>query len=89
MQGQFICTGWAKTGVPDAQIDKILWDILAERSGVKLEDLQTYAKGGSIYGWVVKNPQKYDTPSPLAEFGLNAPPMSWRYVEIPDAAVEV
>ena len=80
MQGQFICPGWVKTN---------LLEMLVERSGVKLEDLRTYAKGGSLYGWLVENPEKYDAPSPLAEFGLNAPPMSWRYVEIPDAAAEV
>lgn len=28
---------------------------------------------------------KEDAPSPLAEFGLDRPPMSWQYVEIPDA----
>ena len=28
--------------------------------------------------------EEYDTPSPLAEFGLNRPPMSWKYVEVPD-----
>ena len=31
-------------------------------------------------------PEKFNTPSPLAEFGLNHPPMSWQYVEIPNAA---
>lgn len=80
VQGQFICPGWVKTN---------LLEMLVERSGVKLEDLRTYAKGGSLYGWLVENPEKYDAPSPLAEFGLNAQPMSWRYVEIPDAAAEV
>jgi len=75
-------------GVPESIEDNLL-EMLVERSGVKLEDLRTYAKGGSLYGWLVENPQKYDTPSPLAEFGLNTPPMSWRYVEIPDAAAEV
>ena len=33
-------------------------------------------------------PEKFDAPSPLAEFGLDRPPMSWQYVEIPDAAEE-
>lgn len=89
VQGQFTCTGWARTGAPDTCVDKILWDTLVERSGVKLEDLRAYAKGGNLYGWVVKNPHKYDTPSPLAEFGLNHPPMSWQYVEIQDGAAEV
>ena len=43
------------------------------------------AKGGkSLYGWIVGEAEEYDTPSPLAEFGLNRPPMSWQYVEVPD-----
>ena len=80
VQGKFTCWGWVKTN---------LLEMLMERSRVSLEDLRAYAKGGSLYGWLVENPQKYDTPSSLAEFGLNAPPMSWRYVEIPDGAAEV
>ena len=28
------------------------------------------------------------TPMTLKEFGLDRPPMSWQYVEIPDAAEE-
>jgi len=80
VQGQFTCPGWIKTN---------LLETLAERSGVKLEDLRAYAKGGSLYGWAVEKPEKYATPSLLAEFGLIRPPMSWQYVEIPDAAEEV
>ena len=80
VQGQFTFPGWVKTN---------MLEMLVERSGVKLEDLRAYAKGGCLYGWEVENPQKYATPSPLAEFGLVRPPMSWQYVEIPDAAVEV
>ena len=80
VHGQFTFPGWIKTN---------LLEMLVDRSCVKLEDLRAYAKGGSLYGWAVENPQKYDTPSPLAEFGLVHPPMSWQYVEIPDAAVEV
>ena len=33
---------------------------------------------------IVRSPEKFDAPSPLAEFGLDRPPMSWQYVEIPD-----
>ena len=71
------------------RLNKTDWEPFAAATGAKLEDLRTYAKGGSLYGWLVVNLEKYDTPSPLAELGLNAPPMSWRYVEIPDAAAEV
>lgn len=51
---------------------------------IKEEDLKKYAGGKSLYGWIVGEAEAYDTPSPLAEFGLNRPPMSWQYVEIPD-----
>jgi predicted transcriptional regulator len=77
VQGQFTCHGWIKTN---------LLDMMVAQSCVPLEDLQEYARGGSLCGWVVGSPEKYDTPSPLAEFGLDRPPMSWQYVEIPDAA---
>ncbi len=60
--------------------------LLAGQSCVPMEDLEKYAAGKSLCGWTVKDPQKYDTPSPLAEFGLERPPMSWQYIEIPDAA---
>ena len=73
VQGQYTCPGCIKTN---------LLETLVERSRVPLENLRAYAKGGSLYGWVVENPEKYATPSPLAEFGLIHPPMSWQYVEI-------
>ena len=43
-----------------------------------------YAGGKSLYGWIVGEAEEYETPSPLAEFGLTRPPMSWQYIEIPD-----
>ena len=61
---------------------------LEEMSCVPREDLLKYAKGKRLSGWIVQSPEKFDTPSPLAEFGLDRPPMSWQYVEIPDAAEE-
>ena len=76
VQGKFTCPGWVKTN---------LLEMLVERSHVSMEALRIYAKGGSVYGWAIQSPEKFDTPSPLAEFGLNTPPMSWQYVEIPDA----
>jgi predicted transcriptional regulator len=77
VRGQFTCHGWIKTN---------LFNCLAGRSCVPIEDLEKYAAGKSLCGWTVKDPQKYDTPRPLAEFGLERPPMSWQYIEIPDAA---
>ncbi|WP_418723961.1 hypothetical protein [Dysosmobacter sp.] len=55
-------------------------------SCVPREDLLKYARGKRLSGWIVRAPEQFDTPSPLAEFGLDRPPMSWQYVEIPDAA---
>lgn len=57
---------------------------LEEMSCVPREDLLKYAKGRRLSGWIVQSPEKFDAPSPLAEFGLDRPPMSWQYVEIPD-----
>ena len=61
---------------------------LEEMSCVPREDLLKYAKGRRLSGWIVQSPEKFDAPSPLAESGLDRPPMSWQYVEIPDAAEE-
>ena len=79
VQGQFICPGWVKTN---------LLEMLVDQSCVPLEDLRAYAKGGSLYGWVVQNPEKFDEPAQLAELGLERPPVSWCYVEIPNPAPE-
>ena len=61
---------------------------LEKPSCVPLADLEKYAGGKCVSGWFIEAPEKFDTPSPLAEFGLDRPPMSWQYVEIPDAAEE-
>ena len=45
---------------------------------------EKYAGGKLLYGWIVGEAEEYETPSPLAEFGLTRPPMSWQYIEIPD-----
>lgn len=79
VQGQFWCNGWVRTN---------LLSYFVERSCVPLHDLEEYAGGKSLCGWIVKDPEKYDEPSPLAEFGLSRPPMSWQYVEIPDELEE-
>ena len=57
---------------------------LEKLSCVPLADLKEYAGGKCLSGWIVRSPEKFDVPSPLAEFGLDRPPMSWQYVEIPD-----
>lgn len=75
VQGQFTCHGYVSTN---------FLPYLEKLSCVPLEELQKYAAGKCLSGWLVQKPEKFDTPSPLAEFGLNRPPMSWQYVEIPD-----
>ena len=77
VQGQFLCAGWVKTN---------FLACLEKQSCVPLKDLERYAGGvnKSLCGWIVKEPEKYETPHPLAEFGLTRPPMSWQYIEIPD-----
>lgn len=79
VQGQFLC--------PREVSYRTMQD-LEKMSCVPREDLLKYAKGRRLSGWIVQSPEKFDAPSPLAEFGLDRPPMSWQYVEIPDAAEE-
>lgn len=76
--GEFICHGC---------VENKSFSYLAARSCVAESDLKKYAAGKPLYGWIVQEPQEYDTPSLLAEFGLTHPPMSWQYVEIPDKEV--
>lgn len=75
VQGQFRCPG---------EVTYRHIRDLSEMSCVPLGDLLKYANGRRLSGWIVQDPEKYDTPSPLAEFGLTRPPMSWQYIEIPD-----
>lgn len=77
VQGQFLCPGYMETN---------FMPYLEKPSCVPLANLKEYAGGKCLSGWLVQNPEKFDTPSPLAEFGLDRPPMSWQYVEIPDVA---
>lgn len=73
VQGEFDCPGWIGTNMVE---------ILEKQSCVPLEDLKAYAKGKSLYGWLIKSPHKYDSPKALSEFGLDRPPVSWQYVDI-------
>ena len=75
VQGQFLCPG---------EVSYRTMQDLEEMSCVPRRDLLKYARGRRLSGWIVQDPEKYDTPSPLAEFGLTRPPMSWQYIEIPD-----
>lgn len=75
VQGQFLCPGYTETN---------FMPYLEKLSCVPLADLKEYAGGKCLSGWIVRSPEKFDAPSHLAEFGLDRPPMSWQYVEIPD-----
>jgi len=75
VQGQFLCPG---------EVSYRTVQDLEEMSCVPQENLRKYARGKRLSGWIVRAPEQFDTPRPLAEFGLDHPPMSWQYVEIPD-----
>ena len=62
VQGQFLCPG---------EVSYRTMQDLEEMSCVPREDLLKYAKGKRLSGWIVRSPEKFDTPSPLAEFGLD------------------
>lgn len=79
VQGQFTCPGEASEHSPHD---------LAGPSCVPAKDLYRYARGRRLSGWIIKNPEKFDEPARLAELGLERPPMSWCYVEIPDPVME-
>lgn len=78
VHGEFTCPGYVKTNMLAG---------LHARACLSMSDLVDYAggHGRSVCAWAVKEPQAYDAPRPLAEFGLKRPPMSWQYIEIPDA----
>ena len=73
VQGQFLCHGYTETN---------FLQYLEKPSCVPLADLEKYAGGKCVSGWFIEAPEKFDKPSPLAEFGLDRPPMSWQYVAV-------
>lgn len=47
---------------------------------VPLEDLKKYIGDRiDLFGWKIKNPQKYKEPLPLSFFHFERPPQSWCY----------
>ena len=74
VQGEFNCPGWIGTNMAE---------LLEKLSCVPLKDLKAYAKGGSLYGWVVRNAREYYTPHTLEDFGVKRAPMSWQYIDLP------
>lgn len=61
VQGQFLCHGYTETN---------FLQYLEKPSCVPLADLEKYAGGKCVSGWFIEAPEKFDTPSPLAEFAL-------------------
>ena len=57
VQGQFLCPG---------EVSYRTMQDLEEMSCVPREDLLKYAKGRRLSGWIVRSPEKFDAPSPLA-----------------------
>lgn len=49
---------------------------------VSLKELIKY-QGNSkfVYGWNVHDPQKFDEPKSLSEFGIQRAPQSWQYIK--------
>lgn len=72
IQGEFMCRGWVKTNLVAA---------MAKQSCVPVEELEKYADGKSLYGWIVQKPERFDKPIPLEMIGVDKPPVSWRYLE--------
>lgn len=73
--GQFTCPGWTRTN---------FMPHLSRRACVPTEDLERYAAGKQLYGWMVEEPEAFQKPCGLEEYGLRRPPVSWQYIEIPD-----
>ena len=53
----------------------------AERACLSVEELESYAGGGSIRGLTVETAIRFPQPRPLSDFGLSKAPQSWRYLK--------
>ena len=53
----------------------------AERACLSVEELESYAGGGSIQGLTVETAICFPQPRPLSDFGLSKAPQSWRYLK--------
>ena len=71
--GEFTCEGHV------GQKGGCLYD-MARRAGLTEEQLEKYAAGRMVYGWIVAYPRRYAKPEPLAVYGLKHAPQSWAYV---------
>lgn len=71
--GEFLCSEFIKT----ERVER-----LARNSCVPLEQLERYAAGGSLYGWVIWDATEWPFRLPLSSVGLEKPPQSWCYINI-------
>lgn len=71
--GEFLCPHFVMT-------DRVAG--LQRRSRVPLENLEQYAAGGPVYGWVVHDVAAYPKLLPMSSLGLDKPPQSWCYVNV-------
>lgn len=69
--GGFTCPGIIKTNN---------FTLLEKRSCLSNSELESYANGKSLYGWIVEKPHWVIRPCPLREVGLDWPPQSWKYL---------
>lgn len=98
--GEFICDRvyqYTTTNIADG-VD-ISENEVVSKSCLSCKELDAYENSAEpkenciyrvgLYCWHITALKIYDTPNTLADFGIKRAPMSWRYVEIPDAAAEV
>lgn len=90
---RFICKDFDKI-VPDLQFGYLDYLALCDTC-LSIEEIYTYGKGRTLYGWNISDLMIYDKPRELGEFisskpknkfrahgdNLTRPPQSWCYVE--------
>lgn len=71
--GAFDCEGVTRTN---------LYESLAERSCLTVEQISKYGAGGKVCGWLIKkdSPIEFDNPFPVETSGQTRPPQSWQYI---------
>lgn len=72
--GAFNCEGIVRTN---------LYECLAERSCLTVEQISKYAGGGKVCGWIIQegSPVEFDNPFPVETSGQTRPPQSWCYIQ--------
>lgn len=71
--GAFNCEGVMRTN---------LYDCLAERSCLTVEQISKYGTGDKVRGWLIEkgSPVEFDNPLPVETSGQTRPPQSWCYI---------